>query len=501
MLESNEMRHLVGPTSWQLRPMYESLVGVDPTTGALVPELATEWSIEPSQASVRYKLRRGIPFHGSYGEVTAKDVPVAWKENIKEDSLTLTRPYWARTLKDIEIVNDYEVIHRLNRPDGYFFESNSEARGNMEVMSLTQLQQQGPSTMQTAPLAGTGPYKYQERAQGSYLRYERAFDRHWRSNPDFPEFEFRWVKEASTRLAALLTGEIQMADLPQDQRAQTDQRGFKVLLGKVPALRTFVEFYCCSFRDINDFSKGYVQPDNPLRDKRVRQALSKAVNRDELNKAFFAGKGEPLYMNHMHKSGDVWNPDWERRFQEVYGFDQARARALLAEAGHGPSNPVSINLRVVAVAGYSGAEDVTEAIAAFWRNVGVNVSLFQMEETQFQNAASRQFQFSNHAQLAATNATRWTGQNAYATSLGPRRGVEIAEVDNALKQVLGTLDEGKQKELWRRAGDLRFDAVQEVPLFWLPVEVVVDPKIVADWVFPGSISGSWSHVQNIKAAR
>src|SRR5205823_5107787 len=97
MLESNEMRHLVGPTSWQLRPMYESLIGIDPTNGKLVPQLATEWAIEPDQQSIRFKLRKGIPFHGSFGEFTAKDVPVAWKENIREDSLTLTRPYWART--------------------------------------------------------------------------------------------------------------------------------------------------------------------------------------------------------------------------------------------------------------------------------------------------------------------------------------------------------------------------------------------------------------------
>lgn len=116
-------------------------------------------------------------------------------------------------------------------------------------------------------------------------------------------------------------------------------------------------------------------------------------------------------------------------------------------------------------------------------------------------AGRRQFQFSNHAQVAATNATRWTGQNAYSTSLGPRQGVELGEVDDLLKQTLVTLDENRQKELWRRVGDARFEAIQEVPLFWLPVEVVADPKIVEDWVFPGSISGSWSHVDLIKAAR
>lgn len=498
--EGNEMRHFAGPDSWQLRPMYESLIGIDPNNGALVPQLATEWKLDPNASSIRFKLRQGTPFHDNWGEVTAKDASVAWKEIVKEDSLSGTRPYWVRTLREIEIVNDYEVIFHLTRPDGHFFESVSEARGSFEIHSSAHLANQGPATMQTRPLAGTGPYRYQEREQGSFLRYERAFEKHWRSNPDFPEFEFRWVREPSTRLAALLTGEIHMADLPQDLQPQSVQRGFQVVKGRVPALRTFVEFICCNFADNNDFSKGYAQPDSPMRDRKVRQALSKAVNRDELNKAFFAGKGEPMIVNHFHPSRIGWNPEWERRFQELYDFDQAKARSLLAEAGFGPQNPYGVTMRVAPLAGYSGGEDVTEAIAAAWRSVGVKVDLVNIDEAQW-TPQVRAFRLINYATMAATNATQWTGSTIYSTSTGPRAGAEVAEVDTIVKELLGTLDEGKQKELWARLGNAKFEAVHELPLFWLPVEAVVDPKIVADWGYPGSLSGSWSHVDLIRAAR
>jgi len=370
--ESNEMRHMTGPNSWQLRPMYESLIGVDPSTGKLAPQLATEWKVEPNGSSIRFKLRQGIPFHDNWGSFSAQDVPVPWKENVKEDSLTGTRPYWTRTLREIEIVNPQEVVFHLNRPDGHFFESVSEARGNMEAQSLAHLEKQGPATMQSKPLAGTGPYQYKEREQGAYLRFQRVPYTHWRSTPDFPEFEFRWIKEASTRLAALVTGEVHIADLPQDLQPHAAQRGYKLLAGRVPALRTFVEYRCCNFRDINDFSKGYAQPDNPLMDIRVRRALSKAVDRNELNKAFFAGKGELMLVNHFHPTREGWNPEWERRFQETYGHDPGRARALLAEAGHGPNNPLIMNIRVYAVSGYSGSEDLAEAIGGAWRAIGVD---------------------------------------------------------------------------------------------------------------------------------
>ena len=58
-----------------------------------------------------------------------------------------------------------------------------------------------------------------------------------------------------------------------------------------------------------------------------------------------------------------------------------------------------------------------------------------------------------------------------------------------------------RSELWRKIGDLLYDRHLSMPLFWLPAEAVYNPKFVSDYVWPGSISGTWSHVENIKAAR
>ena len=72
LIESNENRHLSPPYSWVLRPMYEHLIGIDPTNGRMAPQLATEWSVEPNGTSYRFKLRRGVQWHGNRGEY-AKD--------------------------------------------------------------------------------------------------------------------------------------------------------------------------------------------------------------------------------------------------------------------------------------------------------------------------------------------------------------------------------------------------------------------------------------------
>lgn len=88
-----------------------------------------------------------------------------------------------------------------------------------------------------------------------------------------------------------------------------------------------------------DASKGWLNPDSPLIDVKVRRALSKAIDRDAVNKAFFGGEGKPQFNSHFGPSRQGWDPSWERRFQEEYGYDQAAARRLLAEAGYGPSKP------------------------------------------------------------------------------------------------------------------------------------------------------------------
>lgn len=72
--EGNEGRHQSAPDNWQLKPIYEYLAGMDSQVGKIVPELATEWSIEPTGLAIRFKLRKGVQFHQGKGEFTAKDL-------------------------------------------------------------------------------------------------------------------------------------------------------------------------------------------------------------------------------------------------------------------------------------------------------------------------------------------------------------------------------------------------------------------------------------------
>ncbi len=504
--ESLEIRHMSTPNGWYLTPMHENLLGIDPETGKKIPRLAEKWTIEPSGKGVRFNLRKGVRFHGDWGDFTANDLPYQVEQDAKDDSLAGTTPFWRQVSDGFDIVNEYEIVYKLKQSNGNFMDYVSDQLGGLEVTSKKAFDKSGPATEATGPIPGTGPYQFMERKEGQFARYKRVAYKHWRITPDFPEFEYRFVKEASTRLAALLAGEVHLTALSEDLLQQATKQGMATVKGRVPALRTFINFYCCAANNPKEYSLGYLDPESPLMNVKVRTALSKAINRDELNKGFFAGKGATLINNPLNAQRIGWNPDWEKRFPDEYGFDVAKAKQLLVDAGFGPSNPAKITMILQITPGLQASQDIAEAVANYWRNIGVNVALEQIDAVTAA-AQNRAGKLTRHTWVQATNSNQWVGIYNFGTGYGRLPGVvggsgpETEEIDRHLITIANTLDEKKIEEAWRAEGEALFSTHKFVPLFWLPVEVAVNPKIVSDWVLPGSISGSFTHAEYIKAAK
>src|SRR5215203_3556132 len=224
--ESNDVRFTGNVDLWALRPMYEFLIGLDPKTGKYIPQLATEGQLDEAGPSVRFKLRKGVQFHGGNGEFTAKDVVFTREQMRKDDVINGWRTFFDSAITDIEVVNDYEVIFHLSRADPNLLDIISEAENGFEIRSAAHFDKIGPPTMESGPLAGTGSYQFKERAQSQFIRFERVPYQHWRAQPEFPEFEFRFQREASTRLAALQAGEVHITTLPADLQRDAERRGF-----------------------------------------------------------------------------------------------------------------------------------------------------------------------------------------------------------------------------------------------------------------------------------
>ena len=503
--ESNQPRNIGQTSMWQIAPMYEYLIAMDNQTGKYVPGLATEWKVEENGSALRFKLRQGVQFHSStgsgnsWGEFTAKDMEHSWKDMIREDSIAGYQVVLARRVIDrIEAPNDYEVVMRLKAKDSDTLNTISQAQGGFEMMSKANFDKTGDPSLTQPPIAGTGPYQFKSRSQGANVIFERVPYKHWRMMPDFPEFEFRFIKEASTRQAALMTHEIQLTSLPNDLMAGAERAGLKVAKGRVPALRSFLSIWCCYL----DKSGKEMFPDSPLKDVRVRKALNKAINRDELNKAFFAGKGELIFgFNHVPANHPAYNPDWQKRFQSEYGYDPNAAKDLLSQAGYGPGKPFKTVMFVHEVPAFAAAPDTVEAIASFWRQAGVDVTLSTMEGEQMRTL-SRGCKLDNHFDIIGTSGAPIVAYGYYNSSfIGNCGGYQHPDTDALFDKIRQELDIEKHDALWRQIGDKSFDLHTNVPLFWLPAEAMYDPNVVSDYVWPGSISGTWTHVEQIKAAR
>ena len=509
--ENNKVTVAATTDYWPMAPMYDFLIGATPEGKEMVPELATEWRLGPEGRSFRFKLRNDVPFHGNFGNVGAADVRKTWL-NVKEetDVMPPAMTQFLQLITNVEVAAEHEVVIQLARPDAGFLLQISKAENTFPIVSARDAESRSrPPAMQDKAWAGTGPYEFLAREQSRFLRFKRSSDRHWQATPEFLEFEYRFIKEDSTRLAALLARELQVAALPPEMIPQATTRGFKSIAGRAPGQQIFLEFVGVLKNQrlqreelLNpDPDAPFVYMNTPLLDPRVRKALNKAINRDALNKAFVQGRGDPIFNLYFNPDRAGWNPAWKQRFNEAYGYDPEAARRLLAEAGYGPGKPLGTTVQIRPIAYFPAASDITEAVANYWKAVGVNAALDQSDPASM-TAKSRRLEYDNHVYPVVTSIRQLRGAGVYnSATLGNRNGVQLPELDQLLREIQVTLDPKRSDELWRQWGDIAYDQHVNIPLFWLPTDAVVDPSIVADYVFPGSITGSYTHVEHIKAAK
>jgi len=492
---------------WFYATTHESLIGADPLTGEHTPRLATSWTIEPDGRSVRFKLREGVQFHGDNGEFTAKDLVRTKEEHTAEDAQHSHRTQYRAI--DIEVVSDYEVVYRISKTNPEIL--NNTSSWNLisgEPFSAVSMEKLGGNPDEARqPPAGTGPYQFVDATHSSFFKVERVPYDHWRYNPDWEGIEFRWIDENSTRLAGILTGEIHLTDIPPDLVKQALEGGKAVTSAKVLTRERTIMFEgpiidkSYGTYEATGAACGYAHCDSPLLDVRVRRALSKAIDRNQMNEAFFLGKGIEAHNAHFVPTRSYWNPDWDARFQAEYGYDPAGAIALLAEAGYGPNNPLVLNIDVSPSGGLPEKEDLMESAAAFWNDIGVKTELDQRDRAAT-NPIRRGFGFTNRLTYQTSNIVDLQAFRVHHCSCeSPRSGFELLELDKSIAFMREVVDSTEVFKRLRLTGDLAFDLVIAIPIVWQPQELVYDPNVIASYDFSGVPLGVVAHFDQILAVK
>ena len=505
LLSNNVGRGLSPQSQIQLVAMYEYLIGTEAQTGALVPQLATEWSVEPNGQDFRIKLREGIPFHGDNGTVSWRDVERTVMELGAEDSEHAHARFYRPVT--IEAVSELEFIWKLPNPLAEQVRRFSEQVGGLEIMSATDYDTDGAPDFETGPTAGTGGYEFLEREQTRGVTFKAVEYDHWRHNPDFPELEIRWMDEESTRLAGLLTDEIHVTQLGADSTEQAANEGMKVETGTLPGARIFGAFQG-GYLDIGDSNyeaQGtpceYVHCDSPFLDPRVRKAMNKAIDKDALNVAFFRSAAQEMIIQAIPETSPAFNPAWREAFDEEYGYDPAAAHTLLEMAGYGQDNPLENNVNMGVVAAYPQARDVKESMAGMWNDIGIKTNL-ETVDAAVMRPRSRALELTNWVNLTATASFDVQSWRVHHAAISPRGGgFELLEIRDLIMDLQGTMDTGRQDELLREIGDTAHPRHVAINLFWVPPQIVLNPEFVESWAWPGNVSGLWSHFDLIRASK
>jgi len=331
------------------------------------------------------------------------------------------------------------------------------------------------------------------------MRFERVNYKHWRITPDFPELEFRYINEASTRVAGLLAGEIHITDVPSDLQPQAEKAGMKRIQNLAKSPRVMGTFVCCYF---NENKTWPMFPDSVLMDKRVREALNHAINREELGKAF-APNRQPVYLSHYNEQRPAWDASYQTRFESMYGYNPDKAKALLAEAGYTAAKPLEIDMPGgLQLAYIANGPDITDAVAGYFRGVGVKVNLLQLDLPTL-GAQTRAYKFKNLVNMQSIGSNQLDGLAIWNTAVngGSSAGFYNPELAALRDELNRQMDPAKQEPVLKKIGEWGFTNYWDIPLWYVPLEVMANPKIVDNWPYPGSANGGWSHFDYITAAK
>ena len=492
-------------------PAFEWLFEVSPD-GQYKPWLADSWEMAKDGRSWHLQLHKGVQFHHGYGEFTAKDV-------VHNHALWCDDNYPGRKdppfsgyrngmcmVNRVEVINDYEIVLHCKVVclDVLFYYSSAS---NMPMFSKAQWDKEGEQGYEAHP-AGTGPYIFKERQLSRYVLFERAPTPHWKwGTVDWKELQMTWTIEEPTRFAQLLAGESQLTELNKDLIDDAVAKGYKLIPSRGTAQQIGLIFGGLYFgtedKQTGRYTEfgginGKLDPAVPWTKKEVRQAMNKAINREELLKVLYKGRATPMYVHGYYSDMPGWDPTWEKRFPEMYGYDPAAAKRLLAQAGY--PKGFKAKMYVYPFAGAPELIPLLEAIQVQLREVGIELEPEESDLVAVVQPRQRERKIQGY--LLPTIPSKKAVETQIAVFNAGKGTPHLFETDELYamwEQLLQTADPKANEDLLRKIGNYKFENFESIPLFDVRIEIVVDPKVVADWPFSGWDGGDMGHTFLISA--
>ena len=346
--------------SMQYYNSFQPLVGKD--ARAVEPEfgpcLAESWEMI-SPTTIELRLRKDVLFHNG-DPMTADDVVFSLDRMFHPTFapyVTRSREYFSN-MEKAEKVDDYTVRVHTKRPDPILLTLLNVQQSMIVPEKYIKGLTGSPDVAEDSDFeafglkpVGTGPYAVTEFVPGQKLVWER-FDRYWGERPDLEKATITRINEMAARITALKNGEVDIiTNVPPDQIG-TIERDPEL---KVEGMQTPI------------FHVAFFKTNNPkLADKRLRQALCLAIDRDLLNEALWHGKARVPEYHTFPQFGKLYDPSWR-----TIEYNPEKARQLLKEAGY-DGTPIRFDTQATY---YTNGLLAVQAIREMWAEVGVTMEI------------------------------------------------------------------------------------------------------------------------------
>ena len=332
-----------------------------------IPDLAVSWKTL-DETTWEFKLRKGVKFHDG-SDFTAEDVVFSIKRipNVPNNPGPYTTAI--RGIIETKIMDPYTLIIKTDKPNAIL----PIKLTSVAIVSKKAVQGKTTADFNSGKCAiGTGPYTFVKYLPGDRYVLKRN-ENYWGKKPNFEKVTFKIITNSAARVAALMGGDVDLIDyVPPTEVGHLKKKGIKIVMR--PSDRT-IYFTCDNTRDQAAFvtgKDGKPLGENPFKDKRIRKAISMAINRDALASKVMDGLAEPIGQT-IPKGWYSYNPDIK-----VEKYDPKGARKLLSEAGY----PNGFNLTLHGPNDrYINDAKICQAVAQMLSHIGLSMKVDTMPKS------------------------------------------------------------------------------------------------------------------------
>jgi len=453
--------HRANSNNAMLRQVFDPLVDFD-NAGKIVPRLAESWRVV-DDLTWEFRLREGVLFHDGT-PLHAEDIAFSFARLPQVPNSPGSFASTVRTVSNVTVVDERTVRVTTSEPTP-FLDAELTA-----VMILSRRLHEKATTADFnsgRAMIGTGAYRHASYEHGNRLTATRN-EAFWGGSVPWERVQIRFVSNSGSRVAALVAGDVDLIDaVPTQDVARLSEDPRIAVFGTESNGTAYL--FPDTVRETAPFitdHEGRPLTPNPLRDVRVRKAISLALNRQGIVDRLLAGQGTPAEQFAPPIAiGRI--PD-----QPPIPYDINQARALLAEAGY----PKGFRMSIHGPTGwFPGDTDVLQAIAQGLNRIGVEARVEVLPTSTFFTRATNR-DFAMFMTTYASNLAAITLQQVVATRnpvarMGPfnRQHYSNPELDRTLEEAMRTMEPTRRDALTADAMRTAMRDQAVIPVFYLKV--------------------------------